>query len=290
MKLFSLIIPTYNRFCILLQMLRFFQNQNFAKFEYEFIIVFDGKSKLNPKEKNSLLALEKKGFEIRTFFSPQKKGQAFCRNIGICKAAGKIVLFLDDDILPQKNLLYEHFQFLKNHPRLVSLGKVITLYPKGKNSDNIFTFLAENSLEQLATPSGMPLKASAVYTGNLAFYKNQKIFFPAEVFSTYGYEDVVLGDFLSKAGYTILKNNSAIVYHRKALTLEQLQKRAIALGKTFSIWKPYEKIPPLSRHYGYKRKNFNSLLKKLHYYKKYKDFYFSEVFNSENQINFETSK
>jgi glycosyltransferase involved in cell wall biosynthesis len=286
MKLFSLIIPTYNRFNILKQMLLFFQNQKFPRVNYEFIIVFDGKSNLSQKENSFFENFQKKGFQSKILFSPQKKGQAFCRNIGLSQAEGKIILFLDDDILPQKNLLQEHYSFLKDNTKIVSLGRVITIFPKGKHKHNIFTFLGENSLEQIGIPSGTPLLPQHVYTGNIAFYKSSDIFFPAELFQNYGYEDVVFGELLINKGFTILKNNSAIVFHRKTLTLEQLQKRATALGKTCKIWKKESHIKQLSTHYSLERRKFHSILKEIYYYKKYKDFYFSDSFLSEKDDKF----
>ena len=284
MKTFAIIIPTYQRFDTLRKSLLFWQNQQFPKNEYEIIIIFDGKQKLTTREQNFFQFLEKRKFQIKIFLSPLRKGQGFARNIGITKANSKYFLFLDDDILPGKKLLKNHLLFLENNPQIASLGIVKTIYPKTKSSDNVYTFLAENSLSQLFTPSLSKISPQETYSGNLALPSLKNIFFPATTHQKYGFEDVIFASFLENSGFSILKNNLAIAYHQKKHTAHSLQQRSIHLGKNFPLTSKIKlKIP--SPHYSKIRNYFKTPLRKAIYYRKYKDYFFSISVKIEEDLN-----
>lgn len=88
--LFSVIIPTYNRAVLLTAALESVFAQEFADFEV--IVVDDGSTDETPTVVGSF------GKRIR-FFRQDNKGAGAARNVGIQRAAGDYVAFLDSDDL-----------------------------------------------------------------------------------------------------------------------------------------------------------------------------------------------
>ncbi len=87
--LFSIIIPTYNRASLLSQALRSIQAQE--AYDIEVIVVDDG-SEDNTKQvakEFSTLALK--------YHYQVNKGQSVARNLGVDRAKGEYVIFMDDD-------------------------------------------------------------------------------------------------------------------------------------------------------------------------------------------------
>jgi len=102
MKL-SVVIPTYKRDKFLLATLEELLHQEYD--DYEIVVV----SQSRVEDSNLSDFLKKNKDKIKYFEQLDKTGAVFNRNLGIQKAKGDIVLFLDDDIKPLSK------DFLKNH-------------------------------------------------------------------------------------------------------------------------------------------------------------------------------
>jgi glycosyltransferase involved in cell wall biosynthesis len=90
----SIVIPTYNEGKYLGKLLKSIKKQDFHDYE---ILVSDSKSRDNT------VSLAKK-FGAKVISGP-RKGPGYARNIGGKKAKGRVLLFLDADvILPHKNI------------------------------------------------------------------------------------------------------------------------------------------------------------------------------------------
>lgn len=91
----SIIIPCYNSSKYILDCLQSVENQNFI--EWECIIINDGST--DDSEKKIQTFIKNKSRFI--LISQENKGLSIARNIGINKAKGNFIFFLDsDDILP----------------------------------------------------------------------------------------------------------------------------------------------------------------------------------------------
>jgi len=101
----SIIIPTYNRGQPLIDTLQSLLKQNYSS--REIIVVDQSTKKLLLKEK-----FLKKNKERVKLLSSSPPNAAAARNLGIKKAKGKIILFLDDDVVCHQNLIKQH---LKNY-------------------------------------------------------------------------------------------------------------------------------------------------------------------------------
>ncbi|WP_195854016.1 glycosyltransferase family 2 protein [Aerococcus tenax] len=98
-ELVSVVIPNYNRANIIQRAISSALNQTYSNVE---VIVVDDCSTDNSK--NILTAIEQKNEQVRVFFSTNNRGANYCRNVGVKKAKGKFIAFLDsdDEFLPDK--------------------------------------------------------------------------------------------------------------------------------------------------------------------------------------------
>lgn len=122
-QLVSVIIPTYNRGKPLCDTLESLFKQDYDNYE---IIVVDQSIKKFP-EKESFLKKYQNRFRYFTLSTPSLPG---ARNFGIKKAKGKIVLFVDDDIVARKNLISGHISSYEDSGVAAVAGRVVTFGQK----------------------------------------------------------------------------------------------------------------------------------------------------------------
>ena len=102
-RLVSVIIPTFNRSAALIRALESVKSQDYSP--VEIILIDDGSTDDTPSEvktwkidnQNSLLSIE--------YIQKENGGPSSCRNIGIHKARGQYIYFLDSDDYMHPNLL-----------------------------------------------------------------------------------------------------------------------------------------------------------------------------------------
>ena len=97
----SIVIPTKDREKSLIECVLSIKNQTFLP--YEVLVIDDGEIK---KETKIFLKkeLEKKGIIFR-YFKKEKPSLARSKNLGAKKSQGEIILFLDDDVVLEKDYL-----------------------------------------------------------------------------------------------------------------------------------------------------------------------------------------
>ncbi len=115
----SVILTTYNRQHLFAQVLRGFASQTARPEDFEVIVVDDGSQ---PPVKEIV-----EGFCNRIhikYLYEQNAGLAVARNTAIRSASGHIVLFCDDDDVPDKHLISEHIRSHTENPdeRIAVLG------------------------------------------------------------------------------------------------------------------------------------------------------------------------
>jgi glucosyl-dolichyl phosphate glucuronosyltransferase len=102
---FSIIIPTFNREKHLLNCLNSILNQN--KLPTEVIVINNAK---HDKAKDTFdfvkSRFDEKKIEI-FYFNNEENSGAIARNLGVEKAKGDLIAFLDDDVVLDKNYYYE---------------------------------------------------------------------------------------------------------------------------------------------------------------------------------------
>ncbi len=120
----SIVIPAYNSqdtIIPLLESIRKSQKVNFK--EVEVIVVDDASTDRMVEEIKKYNGYKHyNGYKIIEL--KKNQGPAAARNIGVKYAKGKVVLFLDSDVLVYKNTLFEIMRSFKNDPDLYALTGV----------------------------------------------------------------------------------------------------------------------------------------------------------------------
>jgi len=111
----SIVIPTFNRAFLLPRTIPALANQQTTPdIEYEVIFVSNGST-----DSSGVIlqdAVSRYPDKFRYIYSPPTGGPSAPRNIGIRAATGEVIIILDDDVLPDPELLLRHAEFHKEHP------------------------------------------------------------------------------------------------------------------------------------------------------------------------------
>jgi len=118
----SIVIPTRDRPKELARCLRAIQQQTLLP--YEVIVVNDGKKKINREAFRSC--------KFSELASGRQKGQSWAKNLGVFKACGEILVFIDDDCLPERDWLWRLTRAFKHTEIAVVVGRIIEKRRQGK--------------------------------------------------------------------------------------------------------------------------------------------------------------
>ena len=217
MVFFSVVIPTYNRLPILTKSLRALEKQQLAPYSpvegYEIVVVDDGSTD------GTLDWLEDHRGELPhvRVWEQNHQGAGIARNLGVEKAQGDTIIFIDSDLVVTEN-------FLQSHADALLQGQ------KQLGNDRLFTYGRVVNTCNFDEPTSEPYKItdfSAAYfaTGNVAIARKWLI--EAGLFDTqfqlYGWEDLELGVRLKKLGLKLIKCPQAVGYHwHPPFNLEQI--------------------------------------------------------------------
>lgn len=113
----SAIVVTYNRAYIVKHCIEKLLAQSADN--YEVIVVDDGSS-----DSTQYIAKKIKDKRFRYFRNKDKKGQPYSRNKGIKNSKGDIIIFVDSDVLVDKNFIRDHIKLHKRRDRLIVQGMV----------------------------------------------------------------------------------------------------------------------------------------------------------------------
>lgn len=214
---FSIVIPTYNRKPILQKCLRALESQHLDVGSpvngYEVVLVDDGST----DGTISWLESHQTEFPHLRIFSQDHQGPAAARNLGVEKAKGDTIIFIDSDLVVTENFLQAHAATLIQGQKMLG-------------SDRLFTYGRVINTCNFDNPTSEPYKLtdfSAAYfaTGNVAIARHWLL--TAGLFDTrfqlYGWEDLELGVRLKALNLKLIKCPDAVGYHwHPPFSLDQL--------------------------------------------------------------------
>ncbi len=212
-KKVSVIIPTYNQKEILAKTLDYLILQDYPKERYEIIVVDDGSSDATQEMVKSKMG-SKVGLR---YFYQKKRGPHFARNLGIDKARGEIIIFVDSDIFTPPNFISEHVKFHQKFGDVVVSGPTV----RTDRLDNVFADANRRKIKKLLFDFSGP----SFITSNLSVKRKFLIRVGGfdEEFTGFGWHDWELGLRLKKLGFKARRNINAIVYHyKKKINLSDL--------------------------------------------------------------------
>ncbi|MFE4107392.1 glycosyltransferase family 2 protein [Almyronema epifaneia] len=214
---FSVVIPTYNRKPILEKCLRAMEHQTLAPQSavtgYEIVVVDDGSTDGTV----TWLQTHAAAFPHVRLFEQTHLGPAAARNLGVEKAKGDYIIFIDSDLVVLAG-------FLQAHADALQRGLQAT------GSDRVFTYGTVINTCNFETPTAEPFKItdySRAYfaTGNVAIARQwlEKAGLFDTRFQLYGWEDLELGVRLKQLGLKLISCPEAVGYHwHPPFTLDQI--------------------------------------------------------------------
>jgi glycosyltransferase involved in cell wall biosynthesis len=206
---FSVVVPTYNRLERLRQVITALEQQAYPSDAYEVIIISDGSTDATDAY------LETLSSTMRLRWFPQaNRGPAAARNAGIQKAGGEFIVFIDDDVVPEPQLLGEHARSHQEAGRdVVVLGPMLS--PEGFEMAPWVRWEQEMLMKQYKALLRGEWSASArqFYTGNASLRRSH-------ILAAGGFdegfrrgEDVELAYRLANRGLDFVFNMQAVGMH-----------------------------------------------------------------------------
>jgi glycosyltransferase involved in cell wall biosynthesis len=120
----SVVIPTFNRKHLLARSVPRYINQKSGAFKYEVIFVINGSSDGSEDFLKDVSAQYPE--KIRYYYIQPSGSPAAPRNVGIRASKGNVILILDDDVIPDDELIFHHAEFHRVHPeqKYAALGEL----------------------------------------------------------------------------------------------------------------------------------------------------------------------
>lgn len=192
----SVVIPTYNQAPLLRACLQALAEQTLPAGTYEVLVVDDGSTD------DTAAVVESFGAPIGLLRLPANQGRSAARNAGIRAAAGRMVVFLDSDVLVRRDFLWWHARTHERHgPGTLSRGPVVLIpAPAAVPTARVPWFLASPAL--LDTANAGVERAALLRAGLFD-----------ERFPGYGWEDVDLGFRLRRIGIRRVFCRQAAAFH-----------------------------------------------------------------------------
>ena len=165
--------------------------------DYEIVLVNDGSKDVTIDWlKNSITELPHLKLDQQSH-----QGAAAALNLGVAKAQGDTIIFIDSDLVVTPTFLQSHANALRQEQKILG-------------NDRVFTYGAVINTANFENPTSEPYKiidfSNAYFaTGNTAFSKH----WPIEVglfdlgFNLYGWEDLELGVRLKQLGIKLKSPN-----------------------------------------------------------------------------------
>ncbi len=196
----SVVIPAYNSQDILPHCLNSLIEQTANPTTYEIIVIDDGSTDHTPEIVKDYI---NKAPCILRYIRLERSGRSRARNTGVMAAKGRLIIFLDSDMIVRKEFVESHLT-AHNHPGLIVNGSVInTEKPADPNQKS----KRVNDLSR-----------AFFATGNVSVERDKIIeagLFD-EDFIEYGWEDLELGQRLRRLGLKRIKSLTAWSYHVQA--------------------------------------------------------------------------
>jgi len=234
------------------------EKQTVGRDVYEVLIVDNNSSDSTP----AVIAEKAAVYRNLKGFSQTKPGAAATRNVGIREATGEIVLFIDDDILAEPDLVEKHIYYHRENPGSSIIGTVTSSWQQ--STDPFLRYLRDKGIfNPYSIACGQPMDFSYYHTGNVSTSRKQLCEVEGfnEEFFVYGMEDIELGYRLEQKGSRMTPGVAAKGRHEYFPTCDQFVERCQQAG--FSLGKMIELHPELRQRFTENGKR-TGVLKRFH--------------------------
>ena len=228
----SVIIPTWKRVDILKEVIESLLIQDYPKNDFE-IIICDSESKDGTDELIKSYQENNADFNIRLINS-SINAQSIKRNDGAKSAKSDILIFLDDDVIPSKNLLNEYYNAHKNSKNVVFIG--LSLFSNKRAEKSNFLRYRNNRAKKIISINDK-ISPENFVSMNFSIKKNDfiKIGMFDPIFTNYGGEDHDFPIRMKKMGFNSRFCPGAISEHREPTStlFGRMKKIFVSANKGF---------------------------------------------------------
>ncbi len=201
----SVVIPTYKGVERISNALTALENQSHSDFQT--IIVIDGITDSTPevvenfRSRLNLLVIEQ-----------HNMGRAGARNSGAFASDSDLIIFLDDDMRPERNWLAEHVQHYRNHPDSAMVGRQQS--DPDKSTTDFHAYLVHRSMGWMGVYAGV----TGPMNYNNLFFTSANCSVPRKIFESVSGFDATLSDAEDfDLGYRMLQRNVPIYFNNNCI-------------------------------------------------------------------------
>jgi GT2 family glycosyltransferase len=223
----SVIIPTYNRLDRLKMVLSALELQTCPQDEFEVVVVSDGCT----DGTDTFLQSWQTSLNLIPVFQ-DNQGAAAARNFGVEEARGELILFVDDDVVPEPDLIRTHINAHQAYSEeMVVIGAMLT--PPDFKLDPWSRWLQERLAEQYADMIAGEWEPTArqFYTGNASIKRRFLLEYGGFDARFMRAEDVELAYRLADHGLHFVFEPDAIGYHYEQRSFASWIKIPYAYGR-----------------------------------------------------------
>src|SRR2546427_1271928 len=205
----SVVIPTRNRSALVAQAIECIESQTVSADQYVVIVVDNDSS----DDTRAVLGKKTGAYSNLKYGIQEKRGAAATRNAGLRMARGELILFIDDDVQAEPDLIRSHLEYQRQNPGASVIGAVTI--PWGDTREPFHRYLRDRRILNPYTPSKGPIDFSYYHTSNVSTLAESLIKVGGfnEAFSIYGMEDIELGYRLEKSGSRMIFAPEAKALH-----------------------------------------------------------------------------
>ena len=255
--LVSVIVPTYNGAHKLPALLSALQKQTYK--EFELIVAVDGST----DNTDDVLKTHASLFKSFVIVAQANNGRAAVRNFGAKQAKGDLLIFFDDDMLPEPSCIEVHVDHHSKYSSSILTGAQIDFVHRKKDIQIFKSFLSTKWMKKLDT--GMPLEKENLFITAANFSIPRKLFEDLNGFDEQlnDAEDFDLAVRAYIAGIPLNFNKLALAWHNDPISCASYIKRTrqyAGAHKRLVTLKPWmaekEYIKPVEQPLGWRRKIF----------------------------------
>lgn len=221
----SVVIPTYNNRDVLARTLAAVLVQDFGPDRFEIIVLDDGST-----DGTGEMVRELTGPAPIVYRWQENRGRAVARNAGSRLARGRVIVFLDSDIIAQPDLLSRHYTYHAASSVPIGVQGRTLVHPASKTTPFMKT---KELLPDLTVRRRSNLSPYHVITRNLSIRAEDLWAVGGfdESFPGYGWEDIELGLRLHAHGVRFVYDPNALGYHDDVEALEQTREKLRQAGE-----------------------------------------------------------
>jgi glycosyltransferase involved in cell wall biosynthesis len=213
----SVVIPTYNRAKILKKALDAYKRHVNLEQIFEILVVDDGSTDETP----AVVAESSQSSPVPIRYLRQRNsGSATARNHGIRETRTKLVLLVDDDIIPAPDMVTGHFAWHEKNPNPAVAVVGYVPYSPDVHPTPLMRWWGLDGLH-FTTKNTHWATGPFFNTSLKVSFLRENGLFDAR-FRQYGYQDLELGYRLIKKGMRLLYNPRCVGYHYKKVTFDDV--------------------------------------------------------------------